>query len=396
VFHCSLIYDRVEKALEDDTDRLLAESLHYEQATRDDEMNRKSRKQVMYQAAMNTISNNMNDNDEHEVITSEFSTTIDEVEHNIDEVYLREIHLLKLACQEHRHELQRLRSIQKEQANIYYEIEQYAESMAAEQNALELEALAFDNDQEQLTRILTEVQDEMERLTSSGIRLPTALIQLQIDVARGLRYPLINDLRLAYRPKGDVHWKEIQIAWALASYLLLVIATIFEFQSQHWKIVPLSHCAKLIYCPPQNETTAADTKHVKDRKNILHIFNLGHPKTNGSKALLSWNSLLCQVIQHVTTKTKEAVQCGLYDGSEILPIPFEISPTSIGGIVLTQLNENDDSRWSRVIHCMASNLQWLSKCASTYMLQQVILVAPLAKAVSESDEVQNGNASEKV
>jgi hypothetical protein len=56
-----------------------------------------------------------------------------------------------------------------------------------------------------------------------------------------------------------------------------------------------------------------------------------------------------------------------------------MSPNSIGGVLLTQLQDNDDSGWSRVIHFMASNLQWLSKCASIYALQQVVLSYPLQK-----------------
>ena len=51
------------------------------------------------------------------------------------------------------------------------------------------------------------------------VRLHAALFHLVVD-KRGLRYPLINELRLAYRPKGDVHWKEINAAWAQATQLL--------------------------------------------------------------------------------------------------------------------------------------------------------------------------------
>jgi Apg6 BARA domain len=361
-----------------DTERLLAESLMYEHAIRDDAEYKKGWKQMMYRAAVF-------DSDREEKPTHEgpeiHDGSILNAEHNIEETYMREIHLLEQACREQRDELKHLSGIQKEQVIAYEELQQFSESLAAEENALELEAKAFDNDQEQLSRMLGEINNEIDRLTSSDIRLPSLLVQLHIDVERGLRYPLINELRLAYRPKGDVHQMEIQAAWALAAYLLLVITSIFQFQSQNWKIVPLSHCAKLIFCPPSSD----DTK-IKNEKNRIVVFNLGHPKTNGSKALLAWNALLCQVTEHVKHKTSDAVQNGILDVLEVPQMPFEISPNSIGGVQLTQLNESDDSGWSRVIHFMASNLQWLSKCASLYVVHQVVLLTPLqaveAKALS--------------
>ena len=353
-----------------DTERLLAESLLYEQAIRDDVAYRKGWKQIIDRAT--AFDNDRPDRSTHEVSEGPGGPILN-AEQNIDETYMREIQLLEQACREQREELVQLRNIQKEQVLAYDELQQFSESLAAEGNALELEARAFDNDQEQLSRMLEQVHNEIDRLVSSEIQLPALLVQLHIDVERGLRYPLINELRLAYRPKGDVHQMEIQSAWALAAYLLLVVATLFQFQSQNWKIVPLSHCAKLIFCP----TASADTNKMKSEENRVVVFNLGHPNTNGSKALLAWNGLLCQVIHHVVRKTSDAVQNGILDAFELPQLPFEITPNSIGGVILTQLNENDDSGWSRVIHFMASNLQWLSKCASTYVLQQVVLLAPL-------------------
>jgi Apg6 BARA domain len=357
------------------------ESILYEQAIRDDELHQKNWAQMMHRATMmKTARNNNNTDDGQEVVVT--NETYDngcdnnlqpDAVQSIVDTYLREIDLLERACEEHREELLHLRSLQKEQVVISDELKVFAEYLASEGNALELEARAFDNDQEHLTRTLTSMHDEIDRLISSEIRLPSTLIQLHIDIERGLRYPLINELRLAYRPKGDVHWKEIQAAWALAAYLLLMVATLFEFQSQNWKIVPLSHCAKLIYRP----SIVTESDKAKHEKHRVIVFNLGHPQTNGSKALLTLNALLCQLVQHVSKKVSLAVQNGILDPSEIQQIPFEVSATSVGGIVLLQLNEDDDSGWSQVIHFMASNLQWLSKCASICVFHQVAMLAPL-------------------
>lgn len=315
-----------------------------------------------------------------------------DVERGTEDAFLNELELLESACQQRRDELSHLRALHREAAILDLDLERRQEAVAEEQNALELEARAFDNDQERLSRALAEIQDEVERLSSSAVRLPAALLHLQVDSERGLRYPLINELRLAYRPKGDVQWKEIQAAWALAAHLLLVIATLFEFQSQHWRIVPLSHCAKLIYQPPTHERHGSCTAGVEtnEGKPQAVVLNLGHPKTNGSKALLAWNALLCQVLQHVTAKMGVACESGILDSAEVPTAPFEISPTTIGGISLAKLDESDDGGWSRVIHFMASNLLWLSESASTYVLMQVLLLAPLAGGAAVDDDTTTG------
>jgi hypothetical protein len=284
-----------------------------------------------------------------------------------EQAYRNEIQLLQEACQQHEDELRHLQSLQNEQATIATELDRLEFVTEEEQNALELEARAFDNDQEQLYHTLAEIQAEVEQLSSPSIRLPAMLMDLQVDRERGLRYPLINELRLAYRPKGDVQWNEIQAAWSLAAQLLLVIGTLFDFQSQHWKIVPLSHCAKLMYYAPES---------IKDptgsRRRVI-VYNLGHPQTNGSRALSAWNALLFHVIQHTTASMNEACSSGILNATSVPTLPFEISIGKIGNIVLDRLDENDDAGWSRAIHFMSSNLLWLSECASGYVLQQVLL-----------------------
>jgi Apg6 BARA domain len=374
---------RIEGALENDSDRLLSEASAYEQAIQEDEAVVKEFHQIV-QRAVNSALHSI---DGDEVVSSDLFQNrrkIFNVQNSVGEAFLREIESLERTCRQHRDELVHLRAVQKDYAYLLEEIDLLADSMAAEQNALELEGCAFDNDQEHLSRMLAEYQNETAKLSSPSTSLLDALIHLHVDIERGLRYPLINELRLAFRPKGDIHWKEIQAAWALASNLLLMIATVFNFQSQSWKIVPLSHCVKLIYSSSKRtEAIRCDTliktvpnKSTREGTHQVIVFNLGHPKTNGSKALLMWNALLCQVIQHVATKNSQAVETGIFNSVDVLPVPFDISSTSIGGISLAQLDENDDTGWSRVIHFMASNLVWLSKCASNYVSHQVVLFTP--------------------
>jgi len=81
---------------------------------------------------------------------------------------------------------------------------------------------------------------------------------------------------------------------------------------------------------------------------------------------------------------KQAVEQGVLAG--VQGPPFQITTTTIGGITLTKLDENDDGSWSRVIHCMASDLLWLSDCASSYVLDQVLLTAALAGDISKESK----------
>lgn len=207
----------------------------------------------------------------------------------------------------------------------------------------------------------------------------------------------------------------LSVAWSLAAQLLLAIGTLFEFQSANWKIVPLSHCAKLIFIPPPPAQQQAPSrpaaaaqgggsnnvhhhkcnKTQKDNKPI--VYNLGHPRTDGSKALLAWNALLHQMVHHATVRLHDAVDAGLLPGGDgdddsgniigsggggdaasILSVPYEIASTSVGGIRLTDLDPNDDTSWSKAIHCMSCNLLWLSDRASHYVQQKVLLATAMS------------------
>ena len=396
----------MEQALDSETERMYAECQAYRDAIHEDKARVKAwqlavQGSLQYkQSPAASHPNSHYDNDDgQEVVSSPGSDSRDSVtthdnnqqqeqQHNIEEAFRHEIAVLEEACQQHREELLQMRAVQQEQQQITLNLDRVHEAMSHEQNALELEARAFDNDQEQLSRALIEILDEVDRLSSSQLQLPATLLRLQVDRERGLRYPLINELRLAYRPKGDVQWKEIQAAWALAAQLLLSICTLFHFlqpcsqnsNNNCWRLIPLSHCAKLFYYPSErsntNDKSGPVTVNAVDTRPI--VFNLGHPKTNQSKALLTWNALLCQVIQHVTSQLTAAIDLGILDAEEVPPIPFEISPTKIGHTWLTQLGEDDDGGWSRVIHCMTSNLLWLSDSASLFVRQQVVLESATA------------------
>lgn len=298
--------DRVAAALEADTQRLYIEAQAYQDAVTNSKQRTKA-----FQA---------------------YDTA------HTEDAYREEIHMLHQEVQARQAELAHLNALYKDQLTVKRQLEQVDDQLQQEQIALELQSKAFDNSIQLKTTTLKQVETEVDRL--SIVKLPQALFDLQVD-QRGLRYPLINQLRLAYRPKGDVPLKEIQVAWSQATQLLLILGTLLQYPSSDWKLVPLADCAKLIY-----------------RK---EIYNLSPGDCRG---LMAWNALLCQVVHHAG-----------YASKPTKPPPFPSSASSIGTTDLTHLDRMDHVGWSQVIHRMASNLLWLSECASDLVATQVGTIA---------------------
>jgi len=280
------------------------------------------------------------------------------MEHNLRQ----EITRLEQICKEEESEFKNLTTLFRDATVVSKQLDDLQWSMNEEANALELETHAFENEEKQIMTSLTEVQSEVDRLSSKGTRFPTRALDLRVDSKRGLRYPLINELRLAYRPKGDVEWYEIQSAWALAAQLLLQTATLIDFQSRHWRIVPLSQCAKIIYHPPGSEKRAI-------------AYNVGHESSKCDEALVAWNALLYEVVQHASMTIQGSVDKGLVDPQAVERLPYEQTSQKIGGVPLRHLDVNDDASWSRVVHFMSCNLLWLANVASLWTLENVVLSA---------------------
>ena len=333
-------------AMEADIQRLESECHLYRNAARDE----KTRQASQLRAILSSQS--------EEISSDKDAAAIDIIESNLR----HEIDRLNHLCHDEEAELEKLNNLLKDAALVSKQLDSIQWNINEEANALELETHAFENEERQLLATLTEVQIEAERLSSKGIRFPTRALDLRVDSARGLRYPLINELRLAYRPKGDVDWDEIQSAWALAAQLLLQSATLLDFQSRHWRIVPLSQCAKIIYHPPGS-----------DGRGVAH--NVGHRSSKCSEALIAWNALLNEVIQHAMLKIKAGIDEGLIQADTIQRLPYEQTSQKIGGVPLRHLDVNDDGSWSRVVHFMSCNLLWLANAASLWTLENVVLSA---------------------
>lgn len=336
--------------MEADLQRLESECHLYRQATRDE-----STRQASQLRALTTT----HDNDT--TTSRDRSSSSESILATMEQTLRLELDRLVEICRQDEAELENLTQLEKEAAAAAQQLDALQWSINEQANALELETHAFENEEQQIQTVLTQVQTEVDRLSSQGIRFPARALDLRID-SRGLRYPLINELRLAYRPKGDVEWQEIQCAWALAAQLLLQSATLLDFQSRHWRIVPLSQCAKIIYHSAEN-----------NHRGIVH--NVGHPSSKSCQALMAWNALLFEVVQHALTTLKAGIAKDLLDAKSVEQVPYEQASQKIGGVPLRHLAVDDDASWSRVVHFMSCNLLWLANMASLWTLEDVVLSA---------------------
>jgi Apg6 BARA domain len=421
--------------MEADTDRLENECRLYRQAMQDEEIRVQGLKRAIRATfssssppTVSSSSSSSSSDDDHEEVGTQNRKEEDSQEVDEDKDILlaeakfqAQLEALKESCRNQQAELDHLLHLRQAQVAMAQDLDMLEWQVQDESNALELQAQAFDNEQEQLHGQLVDTLLEVDQLSSTALRFPAVLYDLRVHdnsnnsnqqhINQQQHYPTINELRLAYRPisggdntnnnfsSSSIQWAEIQVAWSLAAQLLLAIASLLEFQSQHWKIVPLSHCAKLIYYPPSSIAGAgiSQKSHQQQQQQIHNggpasgiVYNLGHPKSNCAQALVTWNGLLHSMVEHAMTKVARARERGLFltstkhttvststsviEQSSFVtkPLPFAMSANSIGPH-RTWPDANDDAGWSRVIHCMSCNLLWLSNLASTLALQEVML-----------------------
>lgn len=178
---CGDCIDRVASALEEDTQRLYAECRSYQESVNDAKQRAKTFDAVS-KVGLNTTT----------------------------KAYKSEVSMLTKEVEAREAELEHLNSLLKDQLQITRQLDSLEEEFELENNALEIQTKSFDHFLQLLMKELSQVENEVDRLCK--IQFPQSLFDLQVD-ERGLRYPLINQLRLAYHPKGDVSNKEIQVSF---------------------------------------------------------------------------------------------------------------------------------------------------------------------------------------
>ena len=237
-----------------------------------------------------------------------------------------------------------------EQARISKKMTEQEDAVLTEFNSLEIDARAFQDIHRHLTHQCHAA--ERERYYLAQVQLHSALFDIVVD-DRG-RYPLINNLRLTHKPKG-VSWSEINAAWSQAAQLVMFAGSTIKFKSKDLRVVPLMNCAKIIEVGSNG-----------DKRTVNHLgvdFESMDRKTHGADNIVSsvraFHALLYQMSVHMLNSKVEGLD----------KAPFSMGPYIIGSHDLRQIDERDDGGWFGVIHCMASNMKWISQNACKFIPQ---------------------------
>jgi len=348
---CNDCVQRIALALDENTERLNLERQAYVDVVKD-EKNKQKRLEKALSINLGALTKRTNEENN--------SNTAIEINDNVVENTIRtfeqEMVGLAASCGKHENELERLNQHIMDQIRLSEALTAEEDAIITEFNALEIDARSFEVIHQQLTLQCYAADREVAAL--SCVRLHSALFDIIVD-ERGQLYPLINDLRFSHRPKGDLRWSEINAAWSQAAQLLMFIGSSIRFTSPDLRIVCLTNCAKII-------NVGAD-----GNKRIVH--NLGVELKSSSSiptrrkgvdnivaSLRAFHALLQQMVDYLRS-------LGIRFPSVVIEKPpFDIGPTYIGSYTLTQLEETDDATWNAVIHCMVSNMKWLSHNASSF------------------------------
>ena len=256
-----------------------------------------------------------------------------------------EIQALTQACKEQEDEIHMLQNIMQEQIQRSKSISSQKENAYHELNALERDACNFTEESHHISNMCSSVFSEIESL--SHVKLISTSFHLVIS--QNGRYPLINNLRLAYRTneKANLHREEINAAWVQAAQLVSFTCGLYpELQSSSIRIIPLSYpCAKI-----QMLTSPSGG----DGKNT-HVYNLGWDQaekddTNHipTPSLVAFLSLFSDLASLIVSKTNNKAP------------PYEMTQCTIDCADVTKLHDSDPA-WSSVVYCMACNLHWLTQ-----------------------------------
>ena len=327
---CQECVHRVMNAIQEDIHRLQHETTSYDHAVVEEE--------ERYKSLHNTL-----------LLTNDSKETPEDLISWTQRSFQEEIYILNEACTQHQEELKQLKEVQRQQLVMSQHLDEMEDFVANERNTFEFEARAFDNDISDMSHQIRTVHDEMDSL--AAVRLHSALFELVVD-ERGLRYPLINELRLAYRPKGDVQWAEINVAWSQVLKLLLLVGTSVGFRPQKWRIVPLTSCAKLMYL----------------ESNRREVYTMG--KQHMASSLRALTAFLDLLVQHIVTLLHPTIN-----------IPHEMARNRIGSWDLSRIEDGDDSGWSNVIQGISLNLRWIQDQGSEWEARRLLDASAVASVV---------------
>lgn len=350
---CATCIERMISAIEESAEQLHAEAMAYDRAIQlEKDKHRRLLRALNIQSG---IHNEYNDDDTTATGNTSVSSVHDDKlssEHtilkNTFDAFEYEIQRLQETQTIHMNELRHLESVLQEQVSITKALSQEEEELLRDMHALEIDTMAFQDIHRTLTRQCHEAEKEQYLLQS--VQIHSILFDIKVD-ERGLRYPLINNLRLTHQPKG-VSWLEINAAWSQASQLVMFVGSTTKFKSKDLRIVPLVSCAKII------EISHGDKK-IANHLGVDFESNARktHETENIVPSIKVFLALLYQMSAHMLKEK----------GKEMEKIPYEMGQYVIGPHDVRRLNERDDTSWSGVIHCMAYNMKWMVRNAYKFM-----------------------------
>ena len=218
-----------------------------------------------------------------------------------------------------------------------------------ELNALERDVYNFNEESHHVGNMCASVLNEIDALTR--VKLISTPFCIELSKNNRGRYPLINNLRLAYRTsaKANLHKEEINAAWVQAAQLLAFTCGLYpDFHTSTISIIPLSYpCAKIQILTASGDDTGK------------HVYNIGWDILSSedqanhipSPSLVAFLSLLSHLASRITGTNRSALSRP----------PFEMTQSSIDSVDVTKLLDSDTASWSAVVYCIAENLQWLSR-----------------------------------
>lgn len=281
-----------------------------------------------------------------------FSVTSGRIPRALDQ-FNHEIEALTNACQQQEKEIRILQNLLQDQLHRSKSLDSQEQSAFHALNALERDMYNFHEDSHHVTNMCSSVMAEIDALS----RMKLVSVPFRIDASNNHvgRYPLINNLRLAYRTnaKANLHHEEINTAWVQAAQLVAFTCGLYPDFHSSIRIIPLSYpCAKI-----QIMTSASSGREEKSKR----VYNIGwdmqacadlanHMPT---PSLVAFISLLSQLASHILLEFNP-------DAGFSYP-PFEMTTSSIDGVDATKLLDSDTAAWSSVVYCIAVNLHWLSQ-----------------------------------
>jgi beclin 1 len=231
--------------MEDNTARLEAEIEAYDAAVKNE--------QDKQRRLLKALSINAGINQDEAFETSiHIQYADEEILQNALDTLDDELKRLQITNQEHESELQKMNELLQDRVRIAQTLTEQEDEVLTEFNSLEVDARVFQDIHRHFTHQCHAA--EREKFHLSRVQLHSALFHIDVD-ERGLRYPLINNLRLAHKPSSrGISWLEINAAWSQAAQLLMFVGSTIKFKSKDLRIVPLMSCAKIIEVGSNGDT----------------------------------------------------------------------------------------------------------------------------------------------